>query len=308
LLSAGKWYVCKNKSTPTHQLRKGMTNNPDTQQNPIALLVHTCDRYRFLYPGFSHFFNKYWNFGAHCNYYFATEEADAAIPHFTNIKSGPGEWADRLRYLLENVIQEKYVLYFQEDMWLSQPTSATFFNELFALTQSRNWQQVKLGSADLYKTRPTPYFIEGFNVTLLDNQASGYLMSHQVTLWDKNFLIAQLHKGEHPWRNERLGTKRLKKLNPEIYHIDYFAENGQGTINNNLRTAARSAYYTVSGNSMLQSRVEPYISELQQGNAQEQAYANQLQHHYQNQLTHDGLPKPRKEDIFKKIKRWLLNK
>ncbi|WP_158825493.1 hypothetical protein [Mucilaginibacter lacusdianchii] len=283
-------------------------NNNDSQQNQFALLVHTCDRYRFLYPGFSYFFDKYWDFGAHCNYYFATEEAETALPHFTNIKSGNGEWADRLRYLLEHIIREQYVLYFQEDMWLNQPTSGSFFNKLFALAQANNWQQIKLGSASLYKTQPTPYYIEGFNVTLLDNQASDYLMSHQVTLWNKDFLIQQLHKGEHPWRNERRGTKRLKKLNPQIFHVDYFAENGQGTINNNQPNAIRSAYYTISGNSMLQNRVEPYITALLQGTPEQQTYAAQLEYHYQNQLTHDGLPKPRKEDIFKKIKNWLLNK
>jgi hypothetical protein len=37
-------------------------------------------------------------------------------------------------------------------------------------------------------------------------------------------------------------------------------------------------------------------------------YALDLQHHYDNQLTHDGQPKPRKDDIFKKIKNWWKGK
>jgi len=277
-------------------------NNNDTQPTPAALLVHTCDRYRFLYPGFNYFFEQNWDFGANFRYYFATEEVNTNIPHFKNIHSGKGEWSDRLRYLLQEVITEKYVLYFQEDMWLQKPVSSSFMNELITQAQLFDWKQVKLGSADIYDTRPTPYYIDGFNVSVLDNEASDYLMSHQVTLWDKEFLIQQLHKGEHPWRNERRGTKRLKKLNPEIYHIDYFAENGHPAINQNLPQAVRSEYHTVSANSMLQANVLPYIKQLQEAGGKEKHYATELVNHYEHQLTHDGLPKPHKQDIFKKIK------
>jgi hypothetical protein len=186
---------------------KGTMNNTDGQPCNVALLVHTCDRYRFLYPGFSYFFHKYWDFSAQCNYYFASEEQDASVANFTTIKSGKGQWADRLRYLLEHVIREKYVLYFQEDMWLNKPTDGKFFDQLFEMAATNNWKHVKLDSSPVYKTNPTANFIEGFNVSLLDNATSGFLMSHQVALWDRQYLITQLHKGEHPWRNERKGTK-----------------------------------------------------------------------------------------------------
>ncbi|WP_311951278.1 hypothetical protein [Mucilaginibacter terrae] len=279
--------------------------NAYTQPSNVALLVHTCDRYQFLYEGFGYFFNKYWDFDTNCQLYFATEDLKIEIPNFTNIRSGTGEWADRLRYLLKEVITEKYVIYFQEDMWLNKPVSANFFNQLFAMVNQRGLKQVKLTSAGIYQTHNTSTFIEGFNLALLNNQASGYLMSHQVTLWDREFLVAQLHKGEHPWRNERKGTKRLKKLNPEIYQIDYFAENGQPAININQPEAKPSEYNTVSANSMLQANTLPYIDELKQGGSKEQAYAQKLLNHYQNQLTHDGKPKPRKEDIFKKMKNWF---
>jgi hypothetical protein len=280
-------------------------NYSQTQSHIFAVLVHTCDRYQFLYPGFHYFFSKHWDFNTRCNYYFATEELAVDLPKFNNIKSGKGEWADRLRYLLQNVIQEQYIIYFQEDMWLTRPVSSSFFNQLFDLITQQQWKQIKLTSSDVYRTEPTSHFIYGFNIAKLDNAASGFLMSHQVTIWDKDFLIAQLHKGEHPWRNERRGTKRLKKLNPDIYQVDYFAENGHPPINNNQHDAMQSEYFTISGNSMLQNNVLPYIEKLQQAEAKQQAYANELLNHYQNQFTHDGHPKPRKEDLFKKIKKFF---
>ncbi len=280
-------------------------NYSQTQPHNFAVLVHTCDRYQFLYPGFHYFFSQHWDFNTQCNYYFATEELAVDLPHFNNIQSGKGEWADRLRYLLQNVIKEQYIIYFQEDMWLTRPVSSSFFNQLFDLINQQQWKQVKLTSSDVYQTKLTNHYIDGFNIAKLDNEASGFLMSHQVTVWDKDYLITQLHKGEHPWRNERKGTKRLKKLNPDIYQVDYFAENGHPPINNNRPEAERSEYFTISGNSMLQGNVIPYIEKLQLAGSAQQSYAKELLNHYNNQLTHDGQPKPRKEDIFKRIKKFF---
>lgn len=167
----------------------------------MAVLVHSCDRYAFLYEGFQVFFEKNWAPNIDCNYYFATEEAVIDTGRFQNIQSGKGEWADRLARLLKEKIKEKYVLYFQEDMWLTHPVNEQFFNRLFTLADQYGWQQVKLHSSNAYTTQATPLFIEGFNVAQLDTQQSTFLMSHQITLWNKEFLLKQLRPREHPWRN-----------------------------------------------------------------------------------------------------------
>jgi len=274
----------------------------------IALIVHACDGYEFLYEGFDHFFSKNWDFKIPCNYYFATEEKEVNINGFENIQSGKGAWADRLSYLLKNEIKADYILYFQEDMWLSKPVNRVFFEQLFELASNNGWKQVKLHSSDVYKTTATDIFIEGFNVAEIDNRRSDFLMSHQVTLWQKDFLLAQLYKNEHPWRNERRGTKRLKKLNPKIFHIDYFAENGCKELNVNQKPKNRSEYHAVSFNSTLNFNVVEYIKLLNNGKATQKKYAAELQNHYDNNLTHNGKPKPKKEDIFKKFKNWFLKK
>lgn len=271
----------------------------------VALIVHSCDRYAFLYKGFEIFFSKYWDFDIDCNYYFATEEKNISINGFKNIHSGKGEWSDRLAFLLKEKINEKYVLYFQEDMWLSKKVNRVFFNNLFKLTEKKNWQLVKLHSSEIYKTISTDCFIEGFNISKFDNR-SGYLMSHQVTLWNKDFLLNQLHKNEHPWRNERKASRRLKKLNPDIFHIDYFADNGNKEINQNKDPVLRSEYYTVSFNGMLNGFIQYFIKELMKGSIAHREYALKLEYNYNNNFTHDGLQKPRKTGIFKKIKSWLI--
>lgn len=275
-----------------------------TYKNNVALLVHACDSYEFLYKGFDYTFSENWDFEIPCNYYFATEEKNADVNGFTNIKSGKGEWADRLATLLTN-IDEEYVLYFQEDMWLNKPANPRFLTTLFEQAIKNGWQQVKLHSSSVYKTKETPNFIEGFNIAEIDNEASQFLMSHQITLWKKDFLLAQLDKKEHPWRNERKGTKRLKKLNPLILHADCFAENGAAENNNNKTLSERSEYYAVSFNSTLNHNAIRFIEVLKAGSRSQKAYAAELQKHYDNDLTHDGKKRPKKEDLFKKLKNFI---
>ncbi len=56
---------------------------------------------------------------------------------------------------------------------------------------------------------------------------------------------------------------------------------------------------------MLNNNVQPFIKELEKEGGEIKQYAHQLKHHYKNCLTHDGKEKPRKEDVFKKLKNWI---
>lgn len=190
-------------------------------------------------------------------------------------------------------------------MWLNKSIDATFFNQLFERIIKNNWEQVKLHSAEDYKTKQTDMFINGFNIARLDN-SSGYLMSHQITLWKKQFLISQLRNKEHPWRNERLATKRMRKLAPVIMQIDYFSENDYPENNDNQKNILRSSYSNISVNGILHKRALPYIQELiNNGDPNHNQYGLQLKYNFQNSLTHDGLSKPRKIDIIKRAKSWI---
>lgn len=275
-------------------------------KNQVALIVHSCDRYQLLFTGFGYFFKANWDFEIPFRYYFASETLDVDIPGFQNIKSGKGQWSDRLLKLLDQ-IEEEYILYFQEDMWLNKPVDKGFFVTLLSLTQEHSWVQVKLNSSAVFKTTQTPFWIKGFNVARLINPQSQYLMSHQITLWNKQFLKAQLKPNEHPWRNERRGTKRLRRQNPEIYHVDYFAENGHPPINENAPDIVRSEYQSVSSNCTLNRAIAPYIT-LLKSDDQFASYALLLEDHYLHKLTHDGAAKPLKKDFFKRVKDWIQNR
>jgi len=271
--------------------------------NQVALIVHTCDRYQLLYQGFEYFFKRNWPYQeVDIKYYFLTEEADFQSDLFVNIKTGKGEWSDRLLNGL-NQIEETYVIYFQEDMWISRPVSADAVNKILQFTIEKNVNLFKLSSNDIYYTTSTGNYIDGLSISILNNDESKYLMSHQVSVWNKSFLADQLHYKEHPWRNEREGTKRLRALNPRIYHIDLFSENGQAPINSNGKYLKPGRYYTVSQNAQLNKFALPFIEGMKQSEDEAtRQYALKLEYNYDHAITHDGKSKPRKQDIFKTIK------
>ncbi|RYD59379.1 MAG: hypothetical protein EOP56_00510 [Sphingobacteriales bacterium] len=271
-------------------------------ERTIAIVVHACDRYELLYQGFAEFFTQRWPLDTRISgYYFLTEEKDYVNAPFKNIKTGRGEWSDRLKRGLEQ-IPESYILYLQEDMWLDKDVPAEAINGVIDFTLEKQPLLFKLNSSEVYKTLPTDRFISDFRLAKLDNQKSEYLMSHQASVWNKDFLMAQLEPCEHPWRNERKGTKRLRKLNPDIYHIDLLSENGKPPVNDNKPSARLSGYCTVSVNASLNEFAPKFIGQLKTtGDSEKMIYAGKLQYNFDHQLTHDGKPKPRKESLIKKL-------
>lgn len=275
-------------------------------ERTIAVVVHACDRYELLFEGFLHFFCQHWPVNTNISaYYFLTEEKDLQSNLFRNIKTGKGEWSDRLRKGLEQ-IPEPYILYLQEDMWLTKDIAAQTLNKIIDFTLKYQPLLFKLNSSEVFKTKPTDTIFDGLRVSLLDNKASEYLMSHQASIWNKAFLMEQLAPKEHPWRNERKGTKRLRKLNPAIYHIDLLSENGKLPINMNAPDARFGGYMTISVNASLNEYAPPFIEKLKQ--AGKTAYASKLEYNLAHQLTHDGKPKPRKESSIKKLLKRFSSK
>lgn len=278
----------------------------DLKANPeIALVVHACDRYRLLFEGFEHFFNRNWPDARGINYYFMTEEIDYSSARFACVKTGRAEWSDRLRAGLER-LREPFVIYLQEDMWLNRPVDAALLDGLLAFTLAENPALLKLHSSEVYRTKPTGKIFGGLRLAELDNRHSKFLMSHQASIWRREFLISQLWKNEHPWRNERKGTKRLKRLGVPIFQIDLFAENGKPAINDNPSAELRSEYQAVSVNGALNANAQPFIAELSASpDAALSEYGRRLHHHFVNGLTHDGLPRPKKPGFIKKYFSFL---
>jgi len=64
----------------------------------------------------------------------------------------------------------------------------------------------------------TGIMIDGLNEPLwLYNNDSQYLISHQTSIWSREFLTSTIRRGWSPWEHELQGTDFLRKINVPLH-------------------------------------------------------------------------------------------
>lgn len=167
----------------------------------LSLLVHSFNQYQFLWKGCFDSWENHMN--QYCPAYFGTDFTDHEKyeqSRFKVIYSGGGEWSDRLKALLHQIPTD-YVLYCQEDHWLSK--SPPNLSEAMKIVSERDLLRLHLGPVNQH------YKITGDECGLYFHITSKYLVSHQPSIWKKSFLLECLFPNETPWKNEYEGTIRL---------------------------------------------------------------------------------------------------
>lgn len=190
----------------------------------LSILVHTFDGYQHLWTGFSQSFSQHWN-NPFTPIYFGTDEHTDRLVIIADevIYSGPGEWSDRLTNLLHKIPTD-YVLYMQEDHWLTQPPPD--LDRMMEVMTENNLLRLQLSPiVHFYK------LTQSGGIHFFD-PSSKYLVSHQPSIWKKSFLLDCLRPGETPWVNEYKGTLRWQETQAKrdfvtnriaIYPCDWYS-------------------------------------------------------------------------------------
>jgi|688.fasta_scaffold355310_3 hypothetical protein len=175
----------------------------------ISLILHTCDKYEFCW---NPFFQAFDNGKLELPKYFCSETLSVSREGWLNIKTGKGNWSDRLVSILEEV-KTPYIVYMQEDFWPYQEMDMELFNFCFEELKRDNL------SAFYITRKPPPnpeYGIFKAHSIFKDHEVfdfeaeSPYLMNHQFAIWNRVELLKQLERGETPWENEIKGTERIR--------------------------------------------------------------------------------------------------
>ena len=180
--------------------------------NEIPVILHSMDSY-----------SKFWNpwyylFNLHCKNHgpiiFLSEEKEPDfVNDVTHIKTGKGEWGERLLIALEQ-IESEFVFYMQEDFWCIKDFELT--DNILEMFEEYKMDQLHIKeNINLIKT-----------IKIKDNllkfaQDSEYTQNHQFGLWRKNKLKDNVLPNENPWENEINGSIRLNKNPHNIYLLDY---------------------------------------------------------------------------------------
>ena len=180
--------------------------------NEIPIILHSMDSYSKFWNPWYHLFNL------HCKNHgpiiFLSEEKEPDfVNDVTHIKTGKGEWGERLLIALEQ-IESELVFYMQEDFWCIKDFELT--DNILEMFEEHKMDQLHIKeNINLIKT-----------IKIKDNllkfaQDSEYTQNHQFGLWRKNKLKENVLPNENPWENEINGSIRLNKNPHNVYLLDY---------------------------------------------------------------------------------------
>lgn len=201
----------------------------------LSLLIHTCDSYEKFWGGMFYTLDSYWNYDD-IPVYFANEEKmiqditidckgipyrpDSRIKQILTGKTDQNGFSTRFIEAVKQ-IPNKYFIYLQEDMWLRRSLDKDLLIDLVNFMDSVNADSVrihaKLWYYDSYILEPTEYFIK--NQRVLKTIGSN-ILSHNATIWRKDYILKHQLPGEDPWLNEEAGSKRMSSDNNNNYHYN----------------------------------------------------------------------------------------
>ena len=202
--------------------------DPNFIDNDVTVIIQSCDAYRKFWDGWYLSWNRYWNWDLNWPIYFCNEELDLPFrdPRIQQIKSPKSldkkGFSDRMIDILSK-IKTKYVLYIQEDMWLTNKLDSRVFKEGLYKMRYNNWNCLRIhekigGTEEFVKSNN---FINGTRLLKMKS-TSEWLLTHNASIWNKEFLIESIGPNEDPWTNERDSSIRISKkyTDPKIYHFN----------------------------------------------------------------------------------------
>ena len=180
--------------------------------NKPAVIIHTCDKspYIDIWDRFVEAFEYYFPFELEWPIYWVNEEINFGWGHAKQIKTGKGEWSDRLKIAL-NQIPEEHILYLQED-FIIQNINKSLLVQAYDI-HSRENDITKLANNYEFTTRKinNKFVDDGIIKLPIVYQNTGlYLMSHQpVAFFNKQFLLSTLEKSYGPSEHEMDISKQI---------------------------------------------------------------------------------------------------
>jgi hypothetical protein len=185
-----------------------------TDITKVPILLHIMDSYSWCWNNWYTLFKKYVH--NHGPIYFLTEDkAPDFVDEVIHIKSGKGEWGERLLNGLEQ-IDSNLLFYMQEDFWATN--EMVLSNNLLDLFYDLDMETLHIVKHDLRVNLPQIHIKDDlYRFT----PKSKFSLNHQFGLWDKDSLIKNIRPHENPWNNEIHGSTRRNLKPHSVYQIRY---------------------------------------------------------------------------------------
>ncbi|HEX4631561.1 MAG TPA: hypothetical protein VH188_11420 [Chthoniobacterales bacterium] len=173
----------------------------------VAVVVSSCDAFFDAWRPFVFFFRKYW---PDCPFpvFLIVNELRIRSAFVQPISVGPDrEWASNMIAALA-ALPQPYILYFQEDYFVSGPVNNERLAQDFAYAFDNHAASFCLHARGQLEANFQP-LNDRFGIVPPDSDGRTRL---QVTLWDKSVLLSTLRPGETAWNMEARASERTRDL------------------------------------------------------------------------------------------------
>jgi len=170
-----------------------------------AVLINSCDKYSLAWSIFSWAFETYWK---DCPFkiYFITNFLDA--PLGSTIKVGSLNWSEGTKVALEQ-IKEDYIIWFQEDFWLTNDTQTKDLIRLCSKMKKNNVKHLRLYVSEKSKAVKRQALDDELDIL---NTNEYFRCAFNVGIWERTALLNLLDEKENIWKAEYGITDRSRDL------------------------------------------------------------------------------------------------
>lgn len=185
----------------------------ETYNQDISVVVSSCDKYSWVWGPFFSSIRKYWS---NCSYklFLSSNTISLNDQGVETLLSGPDEgWSDTL---IENIskVSSEYVVFLQDDFILEKMVNTALLNGQIEAFRKHKGLYLKL--YDKY----IPYNGSGDAGIYREPPHKEYRISLQASLWDREFLLSILIKGETPWQFEQNAYSRCSDHDDRIFTVN----------------------------------------------------------------------------------------
>lgn len=195
----------------------------------LVSLIHSGDKAAWVWPHWYRHYSKWWTGWDKIDTVLLTETREVQFENVINLRSGPGKWGEELIRAMHSM-DCRYVLYQHEDYFLTGETDPDLLIAIKDLMKNKNIPLIKCcgPGAGIWRGEEEPWRVDVLKKT--DLKVLGvevleyphdvkYLISHQISIWNKDFLVSTVKPEYSPWEHELKGTKDLMERREKVYAI-----------------------------------------------------------------------------------------